>query len=506
MFLVPLLGARAVDLPLPPTFHALLRVFEALDTVITLTKRRGRIGIGSLGAGGIGACKQPLLTLSSVKESVESMSAHSFSPAIFATIAAVAPHAFLYMAAYCRPDGMVLEPGRLGGSWHVAVDINGTWSAPAGQVADDVARAPQTGALPMTATERRRAFHFALLRIFDEAHAQYLQKNKLNAEQVAAAWSGLDAAEDGGLLQHVPAQKRARHNSVGGAEGSAHTSAPSSTPGWHPDFDMSNARLPPPIVLPGGNSYVAAGGMSASAAAGAGADLNVGSESAGASAGVIATSATTAGANAITSSVVSAGPIDDADKVSMKESDDALIESVIRANPSLRGMRREILLKMAAQSSKDTAGGRREIVGGRAAILTQGAQLAVTHARLAGIALRVLDAVVGAMRVPAPARTKVFLDDICARAYNHLRMSSSMSVSAADVEGVLELLASTIAPHWCTIISLCEEPAESPAATRRVFRLTTAGEKGFKGSCEGAVSVEDVRKTLDAWCCSQAGK
>jgi hypothetical protein len=78
---------------------------------------------------------------------------------------------------------------------------------------------------------------------------------------------------------------------------------------------------------------------------------------------------------------------------------------------------------------------------------------------------------------------------------------------------VLKLLAGTVASDWCTIVDLREEPVEfasgsgsaraepqSSAGVRRVFRLTIAGVKGFAGTGEGAVTVDDVKNKLGAWC------
>ncbi len=227
--------------------------------------------------------------------------------------------------------------------------------------------------------------------------------------------------------------------------------------------------------------------------------------------------------------------------------DEALIEELLREQPSLRTFKRATLLGMIRRSSSKVGSALAGSHGGSAAAAPAAAAAGALTVRLAHVAVRLLGAIVGALRTPPPARARIFLDDLCARVSTFMTSSTTAPVSVQDCAEFVALLCSEVAPDWCelgelqaevgalqqggggggggggaaggggggggkgggalsgrarmmaaTAASSAPEPAPRPSTARKVFKLTPAGFLGLSGSVEG-IALEEVRRRVEAW-------
>lgn len=470
-------------LPLPAPFSHLLRVFQALDTVVGLLKKRGRVGASSLraagGAGTSGVMAEahgvPLITLPLVRAGVEQATGCAFAPELLARALAVAP-AFVVRCVRVNGKGETVSLGRAGGEYELALDMNMAW--PEGG---------SGGGKPPSAAARRAAFAHALLRIVDAAHAEFL-RNAGAPPLVATATLAL-------LQQQLRGEKRARkEEGEGGAEGAPAAAAAAAAaavvaarPAWHAGFPLAEVALPPPVQLPSAvtpppHPAAAAVVVAEEAAAAAGASGGGGRSSCGAD----------------------AVPPPSAEAIAAAE--DAAIAQLLQKTPTLRGMKRESLLGIVRSCG---GGGDSGGSGGDGAMAPSLSGAETDPRRLAAAAPRVLAAIVGVLRSPPPLQSRMFLEVLCRRVAAHVSTASALPTSERQVAALVEVLAGTIAPDWCSLVELREDAggtagtgaggvsaggASGTSATqrerlrRRVFKLSDAAVAALMGG-EGLAAV-----------------
>ena len=170
--------------------------------------------------------------------------------------------------------------------------------------------------------------------------------------------------------------------------------------------------------------------------------------------------------------------------------------------------------------------------------------------RLAHVAPRLLDAVVGALRTPPPLASRMYEDELCRRVSTYMTTSTTAPVSQRDVGEFLCALCGEIAPEWCEMGELRAEnslaavgggggtgfaaqPAAAaagggggraqqqaaaaaaaaavsaasaasaaralPSRARRVFKLSAAAYRGLvAGGAEG-LSFDSVKRKVEHW-------
>ena len=555
-------GAPIPGLPLPPAFASALKDFEALESVLALLKKRGKLGVewalgaqrAALAAASSGralpaSAAVPVLSLPALRPGVETYTGRAFTPEALGRILAIAPAAYRHCMAKVHPStGDGLSTG--GGAWSPVLDFApeqdwpGASATPPAPAASSASAASTTASsAPAAMDARKQAFVRCLRAILEEHHARHLaEEDRSSGGGSSSGGAGEAAAELGG--SQASKKQRLSPASASGEEGGASAHGSSSSSGqrvtqWHQSFRADLVPLPQPIVFraPAGvSSTLSTSSFSVVSAAGAcAAQAAAAAASAAASAPPPSSSGAAAPSAASAASRMVSAPAPPAPAAAAAcAEDEALIDELLREQPSLRGFKRSTLLGMIKRSSSRVGCSLPGGAGGAVGASAAGAAAAALTVRLAHVAPRLLGAIVGALRTPPPTRSRIFYDELCSRVSAHMTSSTTAPVSVKDVEEFVDLLAGEVAPDWCLLGELQAEvsalqqggggggggsggggapsgrarmlaaaaatapAAARPAATRRVFKLTPAGMAGLSGS-SGGLALEAVMRRVEKW-------